>query len=127
MFLLTKTMISGIIENWGVDFLNSDYKRCICGEIFDSPQFSNGKMIYTSNISNVYLLNNYLSEDLTLVPNIIVETINDSKYILSNVCDGFKDYINTFIVTDKLDTNEYHFNTSKGITTCIKLYLNKVV
>ena len=119
-------MVSGIIDNWGFDILSTDYKKCVCGEIFESNQFSDGKMIYTSNISDVYLFNKYLAEDLNLEPNIIVETIN-SKYILSNVSNNFKDYINSLITTNKLDSNEYNFNTSKGISTCIKWYLNKIV
>ena len=125
MFLLTKTMISGSIQNWGVDFLSSEHKKCICGEIFDSPQFSNGKMIYTSDICDVSLFNSYFDESLNIEPNIIVETKNKSKYILNNVSDDFKDYITTLITNDKLDTNEYHFNTTKGVAKCIKWYFNK--
>ena len=118
-------MISGSIQNWGVDFLSSEHKKCICGEIFDSPQFSNGKMIYTSDICDVSLFNSYFDESLNIEPNIIVETKNKSKYILNNVSDDFKDYITTLITNDKLDTNEYHFNTTKGVAKCIKWYFNK--
>ena len=120
-------MISGIIENWGIDFLSQDYKRCICGEIFDSNQFNDGKLIYTSTILNINLLNNYLAENLNLIPNVAVETINKSKYILGNVSPIFKGYIESLVIEHNLDSNEYNFNTSKGIVNCIKWYLNKIV
>jgi len=120
-------MISGSIQNWGVDFLSSEHKKCICGEIFDSPKFSNGKMIYTSDIYDISLFNHFFDEALNIEPNIIVETKNKSKYILNNVSDDFKDYITTLITNDKLDTNNYNFNTTKGTVKCIKWYFNKIV
>jgi hypothetical protein len=118
-------MISGIIDNWGFDILDEEHKKCINGEIFDSTLFSDGKLIYTSNIIHINLLNNYLSEDLNIIPNVIVETVNHSKYILSNVSPIFKLYIETLIKRTHMDSNEYNFNTSKCSVNCIKWYLNK--
>jgi hypothetical protein len=120
-------MISGIIKNWGVDFLSTEHKKCICGEIFDSTQFSNGKMIYTSDIKDISLFNTYFDGGLNIEPNIIVETINKSKYILNNVSGDFKDYITTLITKDKLDEFNYNFNTTNGTVKCIKWYFNKIV
>ena len=120
-------MISGIIDNWGFDILDQEHTRCISGEIFYSSQFSDGKLIYTSNILNVRLLNNSLAEDLNLIPNVIVETINHSKYILCKVSPIFKEYIESLIKQQNMESLEYNFNTSKGIVNCIKWYLNKIV
>ena len=118
-------MISGIIYNWGFDIISNDYKYCINGEIFDSSTFSDGKLIYTSNILHLSLLNNSLAEDLNSGPNIVIETINHSKYILSKVSPIFKEYIEMLIKQKNMDYNEYNFNSSKCIVNCIKLYLNK--
>ena len=98
-------MISGIIDNWGFDVLDEETKQCINGEIYDSTKFTNGKVINTSIIKRTYLLNNYLAEDLHLIPNVMVETINNSKYILGSPTNTFKN--------------------SKGIVNIIKLYLNR--
>ena len=120
-------MISGIIDNWGIDIISKDYKRCICGEIFDSNKFNDGKLIFTSNILSVNLLNNYLADDLNLIPNVYIESINKSKYILGNISSIFKEYIESLVKEHNLDSNTYNFNTSKGIVNCIKWYLNKIV
>jgi len=120
-------MISGIIDNWGFDILDTEHKRCISGEIFDSSQFRDGKMIYTSNIISVRLLNNDLAEDLNLIPNVVVETTNKSKYILCNVTPIFKEYIESLVIQKNMDSLEYNFNSSKCIVDCIKWYLNKIV
>ena len=118
-------MISGIIYNWGFDIISHDYKYCINGAIFDSSKFSDGKLIYTSNILDISLLNNSLAEDLNLVPNIVIETINHSKYILNKVSPIFKEYMELIIKQKNMDSNEYNFNSSKYIVNCIKLYLTK--
>ena len=118
-------MISGIIDNWGFDIISDEYKQCINGKIYDSTKFSDGKLIYTSNILYISLLNNSLDEDLNIVPNIVIETINHSKYILSKVSPIFKEYIEMLIKQKNMDYNDYNFNSYKCIVNCIKLYLNK--
>ena len=118
-------MISGIIDNWGFDIISDEYKQCINGKIYDSTKFSDGKLIYTSNILNVSLLNNSLAKDLNLIPNIFIETINNSKYILGKVSPIFKEYIEFIIKQKNMDSNEYNFNSSRCIVNCIKLYLTK--
>ena len=118
-------MISGIIEKWGFGVLDEETKYCIYGEVYDSSKFGNGKLINTSIIKKVYLLNNYLAEDLQLIPNIMVETSNNSKYILGNPSDTFKHYIEHIIKTNSLCMDDYTFKNSKGIVNIINWYLNR--
>jgi len=118
-------MISGIIDNWGFDVLDAETNQCINGEIYDSTKFTNGKVISTSIIKRVYLLNNYLAEDIHLIPNVMVETINNSNYILGTPADTFKHYIEYIIKQNSLSTEDHTFNYSKGIVNIINWYLNR--
>ena len=92
---------SGLINKWSFNILEPSLNTCITGEIYNSNQFSDGKHILTSKIIDAYIVNTCIENDY-----IVLKTIN-SKYILSNVSNNFKDYINSLITTDKLDSNEY--------------------
>ena len=118
-------MISGIVEKWGFGVFDEETKDCIYGEVYDSSKFTNGKLINTSIIKKVYLLNNYLEKDLHLIPNIIIETKNNSKYILGKPSDSFKEYIEYIINTKSLYIEDYTFKNSKGIVNIINLCLKK--
>jgi len=117
-----KPETSGILEDWGIDFMSEDYNKSICGEIYNSTLFDDGKLIYTSRINNFYIENN-LSEELGIKPFIIVNTINDSKYILGTISNQFKDYINFLIDKNKLCSKTYSLNTNQGIIKCMNIYL----
>ena len=116
--------MSGIIENWGIDFMSEDYNKCISGEIYDSHQFVEGKLIYTSRIANIFIKNNYLSERLDVKPLINIQTINNSNYILGSISSQFKTYLEFIIKQNKLCEDTYLLDTPQGIITCIKWYLN---
>ena len=116
-------VMSGIIENWGIDFMSEDYNKCISGEIYDSDQFVEGKLIYTSRIANMFIENNYLSERLDVKPLINIHTINNSNYILGSISSQFKTYLEFIIKQNKLCEDTYLLHTSQGIINCIKWYL----
>jgi len=116
-------MFSGIIEDWGIDFMSENHNKSICGEIYNSIEFDDGKLIYTSIINNIFIENNNLSNELGIKPLLIVNTINNSKYILGTITNQFKDYLNFLIDKDKLCSKTYSLDTSLGIINCIKWYL----
>jgi hypothetical protein len=115
-------MISGIIEDWGIDFMSDEYKKCISGKIYDSQQFGDGKHIYTSNIDNIILEHNYLSKELGIPPLINIKT-NNSKYVLGKINNEFKEYLKFLLEHNKLCKNTYSLDTPQSIINCIKWYL----
>jgi hypothetical protein len=115
-------MISGIIENWGIDFMSKEYNKSICGEVYDSSQFGNGKLIYTSIIDNIFIENNYLSKELGVKPLINIHTIN-SKYILGKISNDFKEYLKFLVNHNKLCKNTYSLDSEEGIINIIKWHL----
>ena len=118
------TKMNGILEDWGVDFMSENYNKSIYGEIYNSSQFHDGKLIYTSEIYTIFIDNNYLSDELGIKPLMIVQTINNSKYILGNISNQFKDYLKLLIDTNKLCPDTYSLKTTQGIINCINdLYL----
>ena len=116
-------MISGIIENWGIDFMSENHNKSICGEIYDSTQFAEGKLIYTSIIDNIFIEHNYLSKETGVNPLIIIQTINNSKYILGKISNNFKEYLEFLLKDNKLCKDTYSLDKSLGIINCIKWYL----
>ena len=117
-------MFSGIIEDWGIDFISKDYNNCICGEIYNSNQFQEGKLIYTSRINNIFIENNYLCKEFNLESLINIQTINNSNYILGKMSSEFKTYLELLIEKNKLCKETYSLDTPQGIVNCIKWYLN---
>jgi len=116
----TSTENMPLIKNWGIDILDEYTNKAIVGDVYYSYKFADGKHINTSNIKNMYLTENYL------IPNIIVETINNSKYLLGNPTIIFKDYMKFLINENSLCSNEYSVETSEGLINCIKFYLSKL-
>ena len=119
-------MISGIIEDWGIDFLSPEFNRCICGEIYNSPKFKQGKFIYTSMIDNVYIENNYLSNDPEEKQLIFIKTTNGSIYILGTMSSNFNDYLKFMVDQEKLYNKIYSLDNSLGISNIIKWYLKYI-
>ena len=117
-------MFSGIIEDWGIDFMTSDYNKSISGEIYNSSQFEDGKLIYTSRIDTIFIEINYLSKELGVNPLINIQTINNSKYILGKISSQFNKYLELLIDKNKLCSKTYSLDTPQGIINCIKWYLN---
>ena len=117
-------MTIGQINNWSIDFLDPELSKCITGEIYGSKVFPEEKLISTSNIKIVSILNNFLIGSNS-VPNILIETINNSKYIIGTPSELFINCTNTFINNYKLDNSTYTFNTSQGTINIIKWYLYK--
>tara|TARA_B110000285_G_C15035107_1_gene568829 strand:- start:879 stop:1241 length:363 start_codon:yes stop_codon:yes gene_type:complete len=115
-------MISGIIEDWGIDFMSEYYNKCISGEIYDSSQFGDTKHIYTSNIENISLEYNYLHKELGVKPLINIKTIN-SKYILGKISNDFKEYLKILVECNKLCKNTYSLDSDEGIINIIKWHL----
>jgi len=115
--------ISGILEDWGIDFMSENHTKSICGEIYNSKEFHDRKLIYTSRIDNIFIQNNYLSNELDDKSLLIVKTINNSKYILGTISSQFKEYINFLINKNKLCKNTYSLETNQGIIKCINFYL----
>jgi hypothetical protein len=123
-------MISGIIEDWGIDFMSEDYNKCISGEIYNSSQFEDGKLIYTSRIDNIVIEHNYLSKEIGVNPLINIQTINNSKYILGKISNNFKEYLEFLLEHNKLCKDTYSLDTPQGIINSIKWYLknnNKMI
>lgn len=116
-------VMSGIIENWGIDFMSEGYNTCISGEIYDSTQFAEGTLIYTSKIDNIFIEHNYLSKEIDVNPLINIQTINNSKYILGKISDQFKIYLEFLIKKNKLCKDTYSLDTPQGIINSIKWYL----
>ena len=119
------TEITGILEDWGIDFMSENNTKSICGEIYNSNEFHDGKLIYTSSINNIFIQNNYLSNELDDKSLLIVKTINNSKYILGKISSQFKEYINFLINKNKLCKNTYSLETNQGIIKCINFYLKQ--
>ena len=109
-----------LIKNWGIDILDKNTNKSIVGDVYYSYKFSDGKHINTSNIKNMYLTENYL------IPNIIIETINNSKYLLGNHTIIFKDYMKFLINKNNLCSKEYSVETSEGLINCINFYLSNL-
>ena len=118
------TMNMPLIKNWGIDILDENINKAIVGDVYYSDKFADGKHVNTSNIKNMYLLNNYLNN--VNIPNIIIETNNNSKYLLGNPTIIFKDYMKFLINENSLCSNEYSVETSEGLINCIKFYLSKL-
>jgi hypothetical protein len=117
------SVMSGIIENWGIDFMSEDYNKCISGEIYESDQFAEGKLIYTSIIDNIFIEHNYLSKEIGVNPLINIHTIHNSRYILGKISSQFKTYLEFIIKQNKLCEDTYSLDTSQGIINSIKWYL----
>ena len=112
-------MFSGIIEDWGIDFMSKDFNKCISGEIYNSTKFKEGKLIYTSKIENVVLDNSNLCNKIDIKPFINIKTINDSIYILGEISSQFRDYLNFLIDNNNLCKDTYSLDTNQGIINCI--------
>lgn len=118
--------ISGILEDWGIDFMSENHNKSICGEIYNSTGFEQGRLVYTSRIENIFIQDNYLSNEFNINSFLIVKTMNNSHYILGKISNQFKDYLNFLIDENKLCKQSYSSETKQGIIKCIKFYLEQL-
>jgi len=118
--------ISGILEDWGIDFMSEDYNKSICGEIYNSTGFEKGRLVYTSRIDNIFIQTNYLSNDFDINSFLIVKTLNNSHYILGKISNQFNNYLNFLIDKNKLCKKSYSSETNQGIINCINFYLKQL-